>query len=249
MKNLDLIERYFENALGPKEHIQFNDLLQTDESFKNEFLFQKDLKIAIKNHQNQELKSSMEQIEKKLQRSVGFRIIPMKWVAAASLALLLTVGVWGLRNYVYPSHQAIYDNYYEPYPNTVLPIVRGSEVNSIEYIAFVAYESGEYHKAINLFNSVDNESDSYIQFYKAMCYLSVDKASEAIETLLPLVNASSKDLSEIEWSQKAQWYIGLAHLKQGNTQEAANYFNSLSDQKHEFHFRKNDAETIVKYLN
>ena len=96
MKNLDLIERYFENALGPKEHIQFNDLLQTDESFKNEFLFQKDLKIAIKNHQNQELKSSMEQIEKKLQRSVGFRIIPMKWVAAASLALLLTVGVWGL---------------------------------------------------------------------------------------------------------------------------------------------------------
>ncbi len=42
-ERIDLIDRYFENALSPKERLEFNDLLQNDESFRNEFMFHKDL--------------------------------------------------------------------------------------------------------------------------------------------------------------------------------------------------------------
>ena len=48
MKNHDLIDRYFENSLSPKEQKLFNDLLQNNLEFSNEFLFQKDLKKVIK---------------------------------------------------------------------------------------------------------------------------------------------------------------------------------------------------------
>ena len=35
MENHDLIDRYFENSLSPKEQKLFNDLLQNDSEFKD----------------------------------------------------------------------------------------------------------------------------------------------------------------------------------------------------------------------
>src|SRR5210317_774581 len=121
MKNLELIDRYFENSLSPKERLEFNELIQSNEEFRNEFLFQKDLKKVISHHQNEELKETLGHFEKKLQSSSRFSVVPMKWVAAASLALLLSVGTWMVRNYVFPSNDRIFETYYEPYQNTVMP--------------------------------------------------------------------------------------------------------------------------------
>lgn len=249
MKNLNLIDRYFENSLSPKERLEFNDLIQNDEGFKNEFLFQKDLKKAISHHQNQELKETLENFERGLKSSSRFSVVPVKWVAAASLALLLSVGGWIVNNYAFPSNERIFETYYEPYPNTVMPIVRGSEVNSIEYRAFIAYEAGEYHKAINLFNSVENSSDKYIQFYKAMCQLSADKPNEAIETLLPLANGSASSLQDFDCKQRAEWYIGLAYVKQGKEQEAMYFLEKLKNQNEELRFKKEAAAQVYKLLN
>lgn len=249
MKNFDLIERYFENSLTGEERLKFNELIRSDEEFKNEFLFQKDLKKAISNHQNRELKETLEIFEKNVQNSSLFTVIPVKWMAAASLVLLLSTGAWVVRNYMFPSNERIYETYFEPYQNTIVPIVRGAEINTIEYRAFVAYESGEYHKAVNLFNSLENAKDKYVQFYKAMCFLSVDKADEAIQTLLPLANDSSNDLEAMDWKQKAEWYIGLAYLRQDKEQEALYYFNKLENQNQELHFKKKEATKIVGFLN
>ena len=249
MKNLDLIEGYFQNRLSPKERLKFNDLIHKDEAFRNEFLFQKDLKKAIANHQNQELKKTLEDFENKLQKSSLFSVIPAKLMAAASIILLLSLGTWVTRNYLFPSDERIFETSYEPYPNTVLPIVRGSEVSSIEYSAFAAYESGDYHKAINLFNSVENKDEKYIQFYKAMCYLSVDRSNQAIQTLLPLANDASNQIDQMDWRQKAQWYIGLAYIHQGKEQEALYYMNALKNQHQELRFKQKEAKRISGYLN
>jgi tetratricopeptide (TPR) repeat protein len=249
MKNLDLIEGYFENTLSPKERLEFNELIQNDEEFKNEFLFQKDLKRAISNHQNKELKKTLEGFESNMQKSSLFTVIPQKWMAAAGIMLLLSIGTWVTRNYVFPSNERIFETYFEPYPNTVVPVVRGSEVNSIEYRAFVAYESGEYHKAINLFNSVDNKDEKYIQFYKALCYLSVEKSDQAIRTLRPLADDSSTDIDRMDWRQKAQWYIALAYIQQGKEQEALYYLNGLKDQDQELRFKQKEAKRVSGFLN
>lgn len=247
-ERIDLIDRYFENALSPKERLEFNDLLQNDESFRNEFLFHKDLKTVISRHQNQELKETLGKFESNLNKSSKFSVVPAKWIAAASLALLLSVGSWMVKNYVFPSSERIFETYYEPYPNTVMPIVRGAELHTIEYRAFLAYEAGDYHKAINLFNSVENTEDKYIQFYRALCLLSVDKTDEAIQILMPLTDPSSGTLQNIDCSQKATWYIGLAYLKQGKEKEAMYFMDILRNQNQELRFKKKEAEQVYELL-
>ena len=247
-ERIELIERYFENSLSPKERLEFNDLLQNNEDFRKEFLFHKDLKKAITRHQNDELKETLGKFESNLNKNSRFSVIPVKWLAAASLALLLSVGSWMVKNNVFPSNERIFDSYYEPYPNTVLPIVRGDELHTIEYRAFLAYEAGEYHKAINLFNSVENSEDKYIQFYQALCLLSVDKTEEAIHTLIPLTKSSPGTLQNIDCRQKATWYVGLAYLKQGDEEEARYYMDILRNQNEELRFKKKEAEEVYKLL-
>lgn len=248
MKNLDLIEGYFENSLNAKQRIEFNDLIQNDEEFKKEFLFQKDLKRVITQHQNEELKETLVQFESKLKRNFQFGMLPSKWLVAASLALILSFGSWAVKNYVFPSNERIFENYFEPYRNTVLPIVRGEEMNTIEYRAFLAYETGEYHKAINLFNSVGNPGAKYVRFYKAMCYLSVDKTQEAIETLLPLSEPSEGSIEDLDWQQKAEWYLALAYLRQNKDREALRYLDKLKDQNQELRFMKEEATELSESL-
>ena len=246
-ERIELIERYFENSLSPKERLEFNDLLQNNEDFRKEFLFNKDLKKAITRHQNDELKETLGKFESKLQRSSGSSLIPRKWMAAASLAILLAIGSWTATTYIFPSNERIFETYYEPYPNTVMPIVRGDELHTIEYRAFLAYEAGEYHKAINLFNSVENSTAKYIRFYTALCQLSVDNTDEAIKTLLPLTE-SSGSLQDMDCRQKATWYIGLAYLKKGKEDQARHFMDVLRNQNEELRFKKQEAEEVFELL-
>ena len=83
MKNHDLIDRYFENSLTPKEQILFNDLLLNDSVFKSEFQFQKDLKKVIASNQQEELKTALNEIEGRTQKGFGFIMFPKKWMVAA----------------------------------------------------------------------------------------------------------------------------------------------------------------------
>ena len=72
MKNHDLIDRYFEKSLRPKEQKRFNELLQNDLNFKNEFLFQKNLKQVIAANQKEELKSVLSNIEERAKKGSPF---------------------------------------------------------------------------------------------------------------------------------------------------------------------------------
>lgn len=247
-ERFELIDRYFENALSPKERLEFNDLLQKNESFRKEFLFHKDLKKAVTRHQNEELKEILGKFESNLNRNSRFSVVPIKWLAAASLALLLSVGSWMVKNYAFPSSERIFETYYEPYPNTVLPIVRGEELPTIEYRAFLAYEAEEYYKAINLFNSIENSEEKYIRFYQALCLLSVDKTEEAIQALMPLTESSPGTLQNMDCRQKATWYVGLAYLKQGNEERARHYMDILRTQNEELRFKKKEAEEVYELL-
>ena len=69
MKNFELIDLYFDNSLSPKEQLLFNDLLQNDLDFKNEFIFRKDLKKVIAVSQQEDLKASLGQFENKIQQN------------------------------------------------------------------------------------------------------------------------------------------------------------------------------------
>ena len=248
MKNHDLIDSYFENSLSPKEQKIFNDLLQNNSDFKNEFQFQKDLKQVIAIKQQEDLKSTLVEIESRSQKNSTLLLIPKKWMIAASLLIIASIGTWGIKNNFYPSNEAIYADYFEASRNTVQPVVRGENLNTIEYRAFVAYESQNYHKAINLFNSVKNPEEAYIDFYKGLCYMSINKPEEAINLLEPLSKISTMEGKNKDFNEKAKWYLALSYIKINEDQNAVNTLNLLIDNPSSS-YKKDDALEILDFLN
>jgi len=247
MNNIDLIDKYFENSLSPKEQLKFKDLLQNDKEFVKEFAFQKDLKKIISIKQQEDLKSTLQQFENKLQNKSPFLIFQKKWLVAASISLLIAVGIWSVKNTFFPSTEDLFAENFEPYRNIVQPIVRGESINTIEYRAFVSYENNEYYKAINLFNSVKNPSKTSTLFYKAMSYLATNNASEAIEILLPIATNKNLGDSEIDFKEKANWYLALAYLKNGDDKKAISQFSFIANHPSSS-FKKEESIHVLKYL-
>lgn len=247
MENLDLIDRYFENSLSPKEQKLFNDLLQNNSDFKEEYLFQKDLKKVIKISQHEELKSTLSQIEEKADNNYGFTMIPKKWMIAASLAIIATLGVWGIKSLFYPSNEAIFEEYFQADRNTVHPVVRGEIIKTIENRAFAAYEAQDYYKAINLFNSVKNPNDAYILYYKGLCFLALDKKEEAITLLKQVGTSIDSENDSINFNEKANWYLALAYLKKDNIEQAISQLTEIRDNPNSS-FKKQEVQEILNYL-
>lgn len=249
MNNIDLIDRYFGNSLSPKEQLLFNDLLQNNEDFKNEFVFQKDLKKVIALNQRENLKSTLQQFEDNAIKNTKILFLSKKWLIAASLALLIGLGFWFVKNTYFISSEKLFTQNFEPYRNIIQPIVRGESSNTIEYRAFLAYENNDYHKAINLFNSVNNQDATYVSFYKAMCYLSLDKTTEAINLLEPIILSSNLVEMDKQLSEKADWYLALAYLKTGENKKAVSKFLIVIDRPCNACKKKRRSENILKHLN
>jgi tetratricopeptide (TPR) repeat protein len=247
MKNHDLINRYFENSLSPEEQKLFNNLLQNDATFKEEFLFQKDLKQVIAVSQQEELKSTLSHIEENVQKNSRFMIVPKKWMVAASLLLITTLGMWTVKSLYYPSNDEIYETYFEVDRNTIQPVVRGESLNTIEYRAFVAYEAQDYYKAINLFNSVKNPDEIYIIYYKGLCFLALEKTDEAIALLSNVANTTTIDGKSADLEEKANWYLALAYLKNNDTENAISRLSLINNDPSSI-FKKQEAQEVLNYL-
>ena len=247
MENFDLIDRYFENSLSPQERLKFNDLLQSDEEFRNEFIFRKDLKKVVEISQREELKSRLKEIEGQAASNSKHSIFSKKWLVAATLLALFSLGIWSVKSLYYPSHEAIYENYFKTCRNTIQPIVRGESLNTIEYRAFAAYESQDYHKAINLFNSVEHPNEPYILFYKAMCYMALDKTTEAIELLHPISIADNLNGKSARLNEKSDWYLALAYLKEKKEKKAIAQLILISEGTEDT-FKFKESKKILNYL-
>lgn len=247
MKNLDLIDRYFENSLSPKEQKLFNDLLQNDPDFKDEFIFQKDLKKVVAVNQHEELKSTLTQFEEGVQKNSRIMIVPKKWMIAASLLLITSLGVFTIKNIYYPSNEAIYAEFFQADRNTIEPVVRGENIKTIEYRAFVAYEAEDYYKAINLFNSVKTPDEGYITYYKGLCFLALDKTNEAITVLSKVSTDNTLTEKSEGFKEKADWYLGLAYLKNNEREKAIAKLSLLNDNP-SFNFKKEEVQKVLNYL-
>ena len=248
MNKTDLIDKYFNNSLSPKEQMKFNELLQSDEKFKKEFTFQKDLQKVISKNQRNDLRKAVQNFEQDKKPVVRLLNISKKWLVAASILIIIGLGFVFVKSNFYPSPDELFVENYEPYRNIVLPIERGENTNTIEYSAFVAYENGNYHKAINLFNSVPNSNTTYIIFYKSMCYMSLNKTREAITLLKTIVDSKPEINSEKNFNELANWYLGLAYLNIGEIENAHKQFSIISNDKDNV-YKKESSGKILEYLD
>jgi tetratricopeptide (TPR) repeat protein len=117
---------------------------------------------------------------------------------------------------------ALYDNYYNNYPNTLQPIIRSSDDPNTTIKAFIAYEAGDYKKAAQLFEAIlDQKTDPNLKFYYSISLINLGKEDKALN----LFNELKRDSTL--YTPQTYWYASLLELKNGNIQRTQELIDSL----------------------
>ncbi|MCW5516891.1 tetratricopeptide repeat protein [Muriicola sp. Z0-33] len=240
MENEELINKYFLEELSSKELEQFQVLLEEDAEFKEQFQFEKEVRKVIVSKERSKLKSKLQELEEELEPPEAIRRFPWRPLSiAASIMVLIGLG-WFMLKPDRTDLQGLYSSNYDIYPNTVFTITRGDSINTLERRAFVAYESGEFEKAINLFEelSVPDKKD-YLDFYLGQSFLQLEKTDKAAQSFLLAIKSNSEFVSE------SRWYLALTYLKMEDTIKAKLTLEELIEAGD---FRKEAAEQLLSEL-
>lgn len=106
------------------------------------------------------------------------------------------------------------------------------------------YQSGDCQAVVDSvaallrLNNFDNRSTAYL--LSGTCYLQLDQPEQAIQQLGQIPPETG------ELYRDAQWYAGLAYLKQSNLTEAQEIFRSIAE--NEEHLKQEEAQQILRQL-
>lgn len=236
MSKDELIVCYFNGSLSNEASLQFEHYLETDSDFKDEFEFQNSVKQAFINKEHIKLKEQLQSVENDIDKT---KPIKTWWLVAASIAILIFSGLYFFNSDY--SSQELFTDYYQAPKNIVHPILRNGDTNNDLTTAFIAYQKQDYKSAEQLFeNAYQSTQKSELLFYQAISYIETDRADLAVE-LLTKHQEFTDDVSE-----KTQWYLALAYLKQDNSEAAKPVLETIISQQQAFKYK--EAKALIKKL-
>jgi tetratricopeptide (TPR) repeat protein len=208
------IEAYEEGRLTLAQRQQFDQQLQTDPTLKQALL---DYRVFRHSIEAVDLKQRLNTLHDHLVANGTLMepptepfkptrrpVAPWRWVAAASVILAISVGVWlaWFRPASPTLAQAAFVAFYHPEP-----IMRGGNDCPTKFTpVIIQYRNQQYANAlIALQNLPDNEV--YTIYYRGLCYLALHDAARAISLL-----KAAKQQSNGSLQQRAEWYLALAYL-------------------------------------
>lgn len=216
-----LIEQYFSGQLSNEGFLELKDLLEQDAEFKKEFHAQLEIQQTVAQEKNAFLKDRFAALDQKSAPKT-------KWyLYAATVAVLIGVGIGYLFYTAQPNYQELYAQNFEVYPNVIAPTVRGeSQADKTELVtAFHAYDSKDYAKAATLFEELYVKSgQDYAYFYRNVSLMAAGRTDAAIANFERHTWDSQRDFEPI-----SNWYIALGYLKLEQKEKAVLYLNKVAD--------------------
>ena len=239
--DMRLAEAYCRNMLDESTRAEVDARAQKDPAFHQLLNDTRVLLAGIDVAGRNELKQAIDQWEQAHQPESATKVISWRtWVAvgiAASVMLALSLFFW--ESEPVPQTMALYNAYYQAYPNVVMPTVRGIQGDSSRLnLAYQTYDLGEYEKAAKLFSGLP-EKDAAVYFYTGQCYLVLGQTDLAITNFIQCMK------SEESFVAQAQWYLSLAYLKQGEVIAAKEALERVMHQQNSYSVK---AESILKQL-
>lgn len=183
--------------------------------------FNKNLKKVITAQERKRQKAYLQSIENTIEKR---KSIKLNWWIAASITVLIGFSGYFVFSNQSISNEELYSEYFTPYRNTVVPIVRNDTKPTKKIIAFEKYETGKYNEAIVLLDQLtikDSIDNNTLYFYKANAYLQLEKPQEAINCLLKISDNDPK------WQEERLWYLSLASLKIDAIEDTKKYLTYL----------------------
>ena len=234
-----LFDQYLRGELEEAKVVEFENRLEADEHFLQQFNLHKETLEGIDQHFDEVLKSKLKAIEREISRPNTTSRSWVWWAIAAAVTVLLvsTFLLYAPQKSVDETFQA----FYEPYPNIVNPSSRSLHSQSESWS--VAYDAGDYTFAMS---AIEKElllsPDSVdLLFYHGQAAMATNQLPEASKQLQVIVNRDSS-----RYTGPAIWYLSLIELKQGHNQSAKKHLDRLISGHPDYEEKASELYAIIK---
>lgn len=223
-KDIDLIERYYDDGLSEYEVAHFERRLKTDEEFRALVEQEKYVVGAIR---IQGLKDELAQLKlmeatlKDPTMDVPHPVNRRWYILAAAVIALVIVARFAITPPI--TTERLYKENFRPYPNVFEPTVRSQASSTDRAEAFKQYEKGDYSRAARLFRGLlQQENNDGILLLLGNCNLALGNTNEAVSNFTQL-RAQSPELAI-----QANWFLSMAYLQKDDTEAALPLLRELS---------------------
>ncbi|MEM6963452.1 MAG: hypothetical protein AAF573_01720 [Bacteroidota bacterium] len=244
-KDLDLIEKYYNNQLTDEERSDFEDRKVKDSDFALSVeLFEVSKAVIQNNHRDRLLanaQSYMDEYESSTNRRIPFFLNRRLQIAA--VMLLLVAAIFLIRNNLSsPTPERLFAQHFEV-PSATNARSTNSSVDKIWEQAATAYNEAAYPEAIQLMQDlVKNDSLNFrdrVYFHLGLSQIINDDLEDGIKSLDQVSKVSS-------YAQQAQWYAAMAYLKAADIPNTTMLLQEISNSKN--HYKRKVAEEILLEL-
>ena len=250
----DHIDRYLDGDLTPEELLVFNQELQSNADLQEQVKLEKDMRALLSDddwvetnrvlihnsdegkklkryYESDEAQSIQNTIREVIEKNRTGGKRKFIWLSiAASIAVLLTSTFLIFKD---GSTSDLYAAYID---KEELPsMITRSNGEGVLEKAQLLYEEGNYKKAIEGFENYQAQKDSlnplsYI--YLGISYLEEAEYRRAKAQFMRLSESNTLQ------SEKADWYLLLTYLKQGNKKEAKQTLNKILQSERSYNYHK-----------
>jgi len=210
--DIELIDKYLIGKINKEERQLLESKIDESSVFSEEVKLRQEMIASIKKQDRKHLRKELNELyqESKNEKPT----VRYFYWAAASVAIIIVSFLF----LFYPSNKSeLFQAYYQPFPEP--PALRGSAGDKSE--AMLAYSKGQYQKALTIFSSSPESSDS-LSLYIGNCLLNLNQEEKAKEHFTEILKGKNESLKE-----HAQWYLVLSYIKNDNIDRASQLLEKI----------------------
>ena len=251
MENLsnykDYIQPFLDGELSREELDKISKELESNAVLAEDIKLYREVDQAIKEQDVMDLRKRLNIIHNSLDGKVRQpKYVPrykkvLSYAAIASVAVLISVGVFYKLNNRKLSDEKIFENY-EPYEVTMVYRSADTDARKMLNLAMQKYEARDYKTAISLFEQILNKDpeDLKAELYSGISNMEIQRFSEANRSFNKIINHDDN-----LYVEQAEWALAFSYLMNGNRKESKDLFNEIANKDG---YYQEDAQEIVKRI-
>ena len=264
------IHRYLLGEMEGVEADTFKQELEQNETLRNKFEMEQKLINTLDLSGDAELRDTISTVHNKLKGESFFentstkkeaKIVAMnsrrnnKWLYAIAASVALLAAAWWVfnnRTTTEVDTNSLYANYYKTEKNITNDLLinigqdgGGGQLTTREEnlrYALDQFSHGAFENAEKYFSELNVEfpNDPLIVFYNGLCQMELENYDSAINFLNKAVENNT------DYTDAAQWYLGLSYLKNNQINEAIGLFEKIANDNSSV-FQKNAKEILKEF--
>ena len=241
----EIIDKYLSNTLNQTERSTFEERLTSESGLRDAYEMEVTSRRVIKIAGRRQLKARLDKFENPSEAKIIRPFFSTKrLLLVASLVIGLTAALWLIQSsFGNETPQALFAEHFQPYRSPVLE--RGTvEAQKNNWESGIEnYNNQNYEAAIKSFEaalSTKQVPEYLVHFYLGQSLLAKDQPNTA-----SAIAAFEKVMGDNFYQQPAKWYMALAYLELGQTDQSITLLKELARSNN---YKTQEINALLKKL-